>query len=185
MDGTEADLPLAYRSFARQAGGYCPEYERLALGVADDAELLRRLSDLPQSQRQPNLLFGVTRLLGGPVENWPDFRSWVLAHWWQAQRELLRRSTQTNEAGRCATLLPYLPLDRPLALLELGCSAGLCLHPDRYGYRYTGTDRSTAPVLLAGEQEPLLDCRLGVGITPPAGLPSSPGAPASTSTRST
>lgn len=39
--------------------------------------------------------------------------------------------------GRCATLLPALAaLPQPLALLEVGASAGLCLYPDRYAYRY-------------------------------------------------
>jgi hypothetical protein len=49
----------------------------------------------------------------------------------------LRRSTQTNEPGRCAVLLPALAaLPQPLALLEVGASAGLCLLPDLYGYDY-------------------------------------------------
>ncbi len=47
------------------------------------------------------------------------------------------RSTQTSEPGRCATLLLLLArLPQPLALLEVGASAGLCLLPDRYGYDY-------------------------------------------------
>ena len=50
---------------------------------------------------------------------------------------MLARRTQTNEAGRCATLLPVLArLPQPLALIEVGASAGLCLLPDRYGYDY-------------------------------------------------
>jgi hypothetical protein len=44
------------------------------------------------------------------------------------------RTTQTDEAGRCAVLLAGLA--QPLALLEVGASAGLCLYPDRYAYRY-------------------------------------------------
>ena len=45
---------------------------------------------------------------------------------------MMVRSTQTNEAGRCAALLPVLALlPQPLALLEVGTSAGLCLFPDR------------------------------------------------------
>jgi len=50
---------------------------------------------------------------------------------------MLARSTQTNEPGRCAALLPVLTgLPEPLALLEVGASAGLCLLPDFYAYDY-------------------------------------------------
>jgi len=49
----------------------------------------------------------------------------------------LTHSTQTNEAARCAVLLPLLSqIDGPVALIEVGASAGLCLYPDRYSYRY-------------------------------------------------
>ena len=42
------------------------------------------------------------------------------------------RATQTNEAGRCAILLPVLAaLPQPLALLDVGASAGLCLYRDQ------------------------------------------------------
>src|SRR3712207_7397840 len=41
--------------------------------------------------------------------------------------------------SRCAALLPALAtIDGPLALVEVGASAGLCLYPDRYGYEYDG-----------------------------------------------
>ena len=44
---------------------------------------------------------------------------------------------QTNEPARRATLLPVLArLPQPLALIEVGASAGLCLMADRYGYDY-------------------------------------------------
>jgi hypothetical protein len=74
----------------------------------------------------------------------------------------MRRRTQTNEVGRCGTLLPVLAgLEGPLALVEVGASAGLCLLLDRYRYRYG--DRSvgdaSAPVVL--------DCEvLGPGPVP-------------------
>jgi hypothetical protein len=43
------------------------------------------------------------------------------------------RRTQTNEVGRCAAILPALP-PGPLALVEVGASAGLCLLLDRFHY---------------------------------------------------
>jgi hypothetical protein len=46
-------------------------------------------------------------------------------------------ATQTNEPGRCAVLLPVLAgLSEPLALLEVGAFAGLCLLPDFYAYDF-------------------------------------------------
>ena len=59
---------------------------------------------------------------------------------------MLRRTTQTNEPARCAVLLPLLAaLPQPLALIEVGASAGLCLLPDRYGYDW-GRARIAPPV---------------------------------------
>lgn len=52
---------------------------------------------------------------------------------------MLAHSTQTNEPARCATLLPvFASLPQPLALIEVGASAGLCLLPDFYAYDYGG-----------------------------------------------
>jgi len=64
---------------------------------------------------------------------------------------MLTHSTQTNEPGRCATLLPlFAQLPQPLALVEVGASAGLCLLPDFYAYDYSGrtihpNETGTAP----------------------------------------
>ncbi|MFE7567952.1 DUF2332 family protein [Streptomyces sp. NPDC057539] len=68
---------------------------------------------------------------------------------------MLSWRTETNEPGRCATLLPALAaLDGPLALIEVGASAGLCLHADRYSYDYGHTHLTgRAP------QAPTLRCR--------------------------
>ena len=68
------------------------------------------------------------------------------------------RSIQTNEVGRSAALLPALAVvragalavgdDRPLALVELGPSAGLNLLLDRYAVTYR---RDGAVVATVGD----------------------------------
>ena len=121
----------------REVRGISPSYERLCRGVSTDGDVLARLDELPPPKRQPNLLLGAVRFLGGPVGAYDEFRKWVLANWAELAATMSERRTQTNEPGRCATLLPVLAaLPQPLALLEVGPSAGLCLYPDRYGYRY-------------------------------------------------
>jgi hypothetical protein len=154
----------AYVEFATlEARGVSPAYERLALAVSRDDEVLALVDTLPLAKRQPNLLFGAVRLLDGPVEDPGAFREFTLAHWADIEPELRARATQTNEAGRCAVLMPVLAmLPQPLALLEVGASAGLCLYPDRYGYRYG--DRAV------GAGAPVLDCAL-TGAAPPAEPP--------------
>ncbi|MFU8871346.1 DUF2332 domain-containing protein [Micromonospora sp. SL4-19] len=157
-------IAASYARFgAREAHGVSPAYERLALAVSRDDELLALLETLPPAKRQPNLLFAVVRLLGGPVEDPAAFRAYTLANWPAIEAEIRARTTQTNEAGRCAVLLPVLAaLPQPLALLEVGASAGLCLYPDRYAYRYG------EHVLGAGE--PVLDC-VATGMAPPTRRP--------------
>ncbi|WP_225878349.1 DUF2332 family protein [Spongiactinospora rosea] len=153
-----------YAEFAvREARGVSPVYERLASAVSRNEGLLELLAGLPAAKRQPNLLFGVVRLLGGPVEDAVAFHDFVVANWPEIEAEIRVRITQTNEAGRCAVLLPLLAaLPQPLALLEVGASAGLCLYPDRYGYRYGDH--------AVGTGEPVLTCAatgLDLPVEPP------------------
>jgi hypothetical protein len=153
-----------YAEFAaREARGVSPTYERLSAAVAGDGEVLARLGTLPPEKRQPNLLFGVVWFLGGPVHDPAEFRAWTLANWAAIEPQIRSRATQTNEAGRCAVLLPVLAaLPQPLALLEVGAAAGLCLYPDRYAYRYGDHTLGTGA--------PVLDCA-ATGLVPPATRP--------------
>jgi hypothetical protein len=55
-------------------------------------------------------------------------------------------------------LLPaFAQLPQPLALLEVGASAGLCLLPDRWGYDYGRT--RLEPRLLRSHHAPIFPCR--------------------------
>src|SRR5438270_449324 len=120
-----ARLSAAYRRFAAdEARGRSPLYEALARGVAGDDELLDFLLTLPRQKRQPNLLFAAARSLVGTPPDWNRFRRGVVQRKDALHALMLMRSTQTNEPGRCAVLLPILASPpQPLALLETGASA--------------------------------------------------------------
>ncbi|HEX6443088.1 MAG TPA: DUF2332 domain-containing protein [Stellaceae bacterium] len=135
-----ARIAAAYRRFAdTEAQGRSPLYHELANGVASDPELIEFLAGLPREKRQPNLLFASARSVFGAAAHWGEFRRGVIGKQDAVRELMLRRSTQTNEPGRCAVLLPVLArLTQPLALIEVGASAGLCLLPDRYAYDYGG-----------------------------------------------
>ena len=150
-------LATTYADFAaREAHGVSPVYERLSAAVSGDDKVLALLGTLPPNKRQPNLLFSVVRLLGGVVEDPDAFHDYTMTNWSRIQAELRSRTVQTNEPGRCAVLLPVLAsLPQPLALLEVGASAGLCLYPDRYAYRY-GSDVVGSDVVGSGE--PVVEC---------------------------
>ncbi len=162
-----------YHRFASvEARGYSPVYDEWCTGIADDQTVLDLIDELPAVKRQPNLLLASARFCGADVAPYPAFRAFLLGNWERIRDTMLTRSTQTNEAGRCALLLPLLARiseqeARPLALIEVGASAGLCLYPDRYGYRY-----DDGPVLgpgLAGA--PVIDCETAGNPPLPTALP--------------
>ena len=128
-----------YRAFAGDARGRSPLYESLAGAVAGDEAILRFLGSLPPEKRQPNLLFAAARYLRGEPASLDRLRELVSQAPDMLAGVMLARRTQTNEAARCATLLPALArLPPPLALIEVGASAGLTLLIDRYSYDYAG-----------------------------------------------
>ena len=179
----------------QECGDYAPLYDRLARGIAGDPELLTLAAHTRSGQQAPLLLLAAVHslLLGGadhalgafypsvtpsaavsPGDPMPAFRTFC-RDYRDALLELVSTGlVQTNEPRRCTVLLPAfatvarLAGDRPLALIEIGASAGLNLLFDRYGYDY-GAGRSVgdprAPVRFA--------CALRGAVLPPlhAGLP--------------
>lgn len=131
-----------YRAFAvLEARGKSPLYEQLSLAVADDPEIIRFLNTLPEAKRQPNLLLAAVRHVGGTPTGYADFRECVLGNTDVVAATMLSRRTQTNEVGRCTGLYPVLAtLPQPVALLEVGAAAGLCLLLDKYRYEYDGVE---------------------------------------------
>lgn len=180
------DVGAFYRHFAeREAKGESRTFERWAAGVAEDLEVRTLLEELPVAKRQPNLVFAAARWHGalahptGPgdpdrPDDHADLRAVLVGQWPAVRETILTRSTQTNEVGRCATLLPLLAgLPGPLALVEVGASAGLCLHPDRWSYRYVDDGGEEVARLdpSGGPSEVVLDCTVRGPVPLPPSLP--------------
>lgn len=171
-----------YRHFGTvDAPGSSPCYAEWSLGIADDAELIGRIEQWPHNKRQPLLILAAARFLGAGISPYREFREFLLARWDEVSRTVLSRATQTNEAGRCATLLPSLAgiaaaEGRPLALIEVGASAGLALFPDKYAYEYDDgtsvTRLAPAPdARPAADGPPVLRCTVEGAVPLPTDLP--------------
>ncbi len=147
-----------YARFARvEARGRSPLYETLAKHVASSPDALSFLDRFPRDRQQPNLLFAATRLVAGTPASTREFDRSLRDNADAIAEIMLSRTTQTNEPGRCAALLPALTqIDGPLALIEVGASAGLCLLPDAYGYDWGR--QQLAPPRWAGAIAPVFSC---------------------------
>jgi hypothetical protein len=147
-----------YRSFMPFAAGYSPCFAEWAAGVADDPPVMAWIARLPQIKQQPNLVFAAARWHGVPAPGpYDGLRDALLSDDGTIRATILARATQTNEAGRLATLTPAfaaLAQGEPLALVEAGASAGLCLYPDRWGYEWT----TGSGVVTVGPADRRLTC---------------------------
>ncbi|WP_318652385.1 DUF2332 domain-containing protein [Paenibacillus lycopersici] len=175
---------LFHRYAVRYFRDSSPLYEALSLRIAKDAELLALAAQARAGQPQPNMLFGAVHdvLLQGarhplrrfypslvddpgePALAFEPFRSFCAAYRREIVALLKSKRVQTNEVNRCAYLYPafchvYRHSGKPLALIEIGTSAGLQLLWDRYGYSYgaDGAAYGCASAALRLESEPLGD----------------------------
>jgi len=161
------DVSGAFEWYADWAADVSPLYERLARGVAGDVELLDIAAEAPDGQPPPQLMFAAVHalLLSGrdhrlaefyptcvddptsPAEAdpFPAFREFCLDEENRVRDLVATRRVQTNAVGRSAVLLPAFEhvarittAARPLALVEVGASAGLNLFWDRFRFEYEG-----------------------------------------------
>ncbi|WP_369903327.1 DUF2332 domain-containing protein [Bacillus manliponensis] len=156
---------LFYNFSVRECKGSSELYEHLALKVSEDETLLQLASYSKPGQPVPNLLFGTVHylLLKGhdhPLNRYYEsvtenakknmndafehFKDFCEIHRSEIITMLQTKLVQTNEVRRCAYLYPsfcyiYNKVKRPLALIEIGTSAGLQLFWDEYHYSY-GTE---------------------------------------------
>lgn len=192
------------RSRERDYRGSSHLYEVLSSFVAGDVELLEIASH--GQSAVPNLFFGAVHFLLMQSEKeslaeyypslreptktgddlFPLFRSFCIQHRKQMIKIVSSRIVQTNEASRCAYLFPAFAIvsnmveNAPLAMIDVGASAGLHLLWDLYGYDY-GFDRiygsPQSPVRIKSElrgtnkpklpeKVPTVKSRFGIDLQP-------------------
>ncbi len=193
-------LRQSFAEFGAQTATAAPLYGRLATAIADDPATARLLLHAPAPQRMPVLLFACVHWLlinepehdlrryypnltpePDPGDPYPAFKRLCAQHEPRLASLLGSRSTQTNEVGRCALLLPALGMladERgPLALVDVGASGGLNLLLDRYTYRYEPggvVGAGSAVILECGTRGrvpvptelPIISARIGLDRSP-------------------
>jgi hypothetical protein len=166
---------------------YAPSdlYRALAADVPSAPDVMELLLVADEPQRLPMLLFAAVHheVLARGID-YPQPGAEFIAFCRQnadTLKSVMRgRATQTNEVGRCAYLLPAFAAasdGRPLALIEVGASAGLNLNLDRYAYDYgagrvagePGSAVRLHPEVRDGEPPvdlPPIASRLGIDLAP-------------------
>ncbi|MDS0220537.1 DUF2332 domain-containing protein [Haloarcula sp. S1AR25-5A] len=169
-------LQTQFRDLAEWADGSSPLYAHLCRHAATNQQILALAATVPEGRQAPHLLLAAVQYL---LERRPDhrlaeyypsvtpeprdpdeacfpaFRAFCLDHADDIRPLLGTRRTQTNAVRRSAVLYPAVTqvaraADGPLALVELGPSAGLNLLFDRYRYDYDGraVGNSESPVTI-------------------------------------
>ncbi len=199
------DLAERFRAWGKLAADLGSAlYAQLAADVAEDDDMLALAAQKMAGQPPENMLFAAVHdllLRGTPsplrayypnlsdhpqpvAEAYPAFRSFCDSQRAAIVALLQTRRTQTNAVRRCTFLRPAFQYvaqqleGRPFAQIEVGCSAGLNLHWDRFGYRYgdlASGNRDAAVVLqaaLRGDGVPPLAVspsvfgRIGIDLNP-------------------
>ena len=189
-----ADLSRRFEWFAdRVCAGYCPLYEALCRGIANDPALLSLAACARPGQPVPNVFLSAVKFLlldgvepghrlhaimAGATESAEDvpsdafdvWREFVLAHADAVRLQVAWRNVQTNDVNRCTVLLPAYSIiaersGKPLALVEAGTSAGLNLLWPQYRHEYRNAQMTAS---LGPDDSPVeLLCELRGPHVPP------------------
>lgn len=151
MDITQ--LSLRFKRFAvNECHGSSDLYEFLSHKIANDEDLLELCLNAKAGQPVPNLFLSAVHflLLNGKNHSLKEYYQSIVEHPQNPQKSfdhfkdfcrlyrediislISRKLVQTNEVRRCAYLYPsfcciYEMVKKPLALIEIGTSAGLQL----------------------------------------------------------
>ncbi|GAA1333787.1 DUF2332 domain-containing protein [Saccharothrix algeriensis] len=178
--------------FARREARSSPLYGHLAARAAADPEVAGLLTAAPERFAHATLLLAAAHRLvqaepfhelsnyypslGGTYGvddgTWPLFRSFALERAERMRALISTRSARVNEVRRAALLYPAVAMVKgPVGLLEVGCSAGLLLGLDRYGYRY---QTEQAGQVVAGPAKAAVGLHCALEPAPGAVLPRIP-----------
>jgi len=198
-------LAAWFREFGESECADLPLYRALSVAMSEDTELLAVMSSARAGQWRPVLFFAALHKLvldhphaelaafyptvtARPVPNGdpiPALHRFVADHASELTTLIATRTTQTNEVNRSCLWFAALRHaagdadDRPIALIEVGASAGLNLHPDGYRYDFgdgrvrgdAGSAVSLACQITGGsppldrELPPIID-RVGIDLHP-------------------
>lgn len=158
------DFVHMWKWFATHCHGYSPLYERISLAIAGDRALIDLVRSAPPDVHLPPALLAVVHYLvldqpdhplaqvyagRSDADPGPLFLDLCRKREGEVMSLLSTRRIQTNECGRSAVVAPGITwiasrLTQPLALVDVGASAGINLLCDEFRLDY-GDHGATGP----------------------------------------
>ncbi|WP_022906609.1 DUF2332 family protein [Curtobacterium sp. B18] len=142
------DTRARYAAYADRIAPTSPTYAAWARSLDDG--VVAALAEVPESKRQPELLFAVARRLGADPADAGALRTLVREARPALVSALASATVQANDPRRLAPVVPLFAalaarVGGPLGLVDAGAAAGLCSIPDRVTLDYvvrTDADRT-------------------------------------------
>ena len=128
------DTRERYAAYADRIAPVSSSYAAWARSLDDD--LVALLDEVPEQQRQPELLFAVARRLGADPSDPGALRALGREARPALVAALAAATVQANDPRRLGPVVPLFQAlaasaGRPLGLVDAGAAAGLCSIPDR------------------------------------------------------